>query len=266
MIVLVTGGSSGIGAATSMLFAQAGDIVYAASRSGRLPQGADPSKIRAITLDVTVPESIEDAVKAIVDEHGRLDVVVCNAGNGIAGAVEETSGEEARYQFETCFFGAHNTIKACLPIMRCQGSGRIICTSSVAAVVPIPYQAFYSAAKSALLSMVQALSLEVKAWGIQCCCILPGDTKTDFTAARKYTEAATDDSPYAQRRNKAVHKMEKDELNGLDAKVMGKAIVRQAHRRKMDSKCVPTLQYKTFNLLMKVLPARFALWILGKVY
>ena len=265
MIVLVTGGSSGIGGAACRLFAAKGATVYAASRRGLLPEGA-PSNVKAIAADVTSPESVSAAVASIVEEEGRLDVVVCNAGNGIAGSIEETSLEEAKYQFETCFFGAHNTIRAVLPYFRAQGSGKIITTGSVASVVPIPYQAFYSSAKAAVLMYTEALAMELRPFGIQCCCILPGDTKTGFTSARKYVAGATADSPYAAARSASVGKMEKDEVNGMAPEVIARAMVRQAYRRRMAMKVTPRIDYQAVNLLIKILPARLMTRIVGMIY
>ena len=138
-IVLLTGGSSGIGAAAALMLARSGMTVYAASRSGKAPEHP---LIVPVVMDVNDEKAVGDTVDRIVAEQGRLDAVVCNAGNGIAGAVEDTSVDEVRYQFETCFFGVVKTVGACLPVFRRQGHGRIITVSSVAAVIPIPYQTF----------------------------------------------------------------------------------------------------------------------------
>mgnify|MGYP004447821569 CR=1 FL=1 len=193
-------------------------------------------------------------------------MVLCNAGNGIAGAIEETTTEEAKYQFETCFFGAHNTIRAALPHLRKQGYGKIIATSSVAAVVPIPYQAFYSSVKAALLAYMEALSMELRPFGIQCCCILPGDTKTGFTSARKYVKGAVETSPYDAARKKSLGKMEKDEVNGMEPEQIAKAMVCQAYIKNMSMKFTPRIDYQVFNLLVKILPAKLMTWIVSKVY
>ncbi|MCF0177719.1 MAG: SDR family NAD(P)-dependent oxidoreductase, partial [Bacteroidales bacterium] len=99
-VVLVTGGSSGIGARTVKMLAEAGMKVYAASRRGTV---CDQHKnIVPITMDVTITESVEHAIAEIVKQEGHLDAIVCNAGNGIAGAVESTTVDEGKYQFETC--------------------------------------------------------------------------------------------------------------------------------------------------------------------
>lgn len=273
-VILLTGGSSGIGAATAILLAQEGNHVYAGSRSGRLPEGVNAESlascrgfVRAIALDVNDASSLQNAVESICREEGRLDVLVCNAGNGIAGAIEETDEAEAKYQFETCFFGAVKSIQACLPTFRAQGHGKIITVTSVAAVIPLPYQAFYSAVKAALLSLTQSLQLELKPYHIQCCSILPGDTKTGFTAARKYTKAASlSDSPYHKAMMASVQKMEKDEQNGMSPLVIARAIARQVRRRRMSISVTPRIDYWAIGLLVRLLPRRLVLWIVGLLY
>ena len=267
-IVLLTGGSSGIGAETARMLAEAGFKVYAASRRGTVSeQCAALANVVPAVMDVNDQQSVENAVADIVAKEGRLDAVVCNAGNGIAGAVEQTSVDEAKYQFETCFFGAHRVIRQVLPHMRAQGFGRIITISSVAAVVPIPYQTFYSSAKAAVLIYTKALSLEVKGFGIQCCSVLPGDTKTGFTAARKVTAESEDkESVYYETLKKSVGRMEHDEQNGMPASKIAGAIVRQLKKRRMAATVTPRFDYKAINLLVRLLPTKLMLWIVGKLY
>lgn len=139
-IVLITGGSSGIGAATAKILAGAGMKVYAGSRRGTATE-AHPG-IVPIKLDVNDASTLKAAVEDIIKADGKLDAVICNAGNGIYGPVEFATEEDARAQFETCFFGALKTIQACLPVFRKQGRGRIITVTSVMAVLQLPFQVF----------------------------------------------------------------------------------------------------------------------------
>ena len=261
-IVLLTGGSSGIGAATASQMADAGMTVYAASRSGRAPQH---ERIIPVVMDVNDQQAITETVEKILKEQGRLDAVVCNAGNGMAGAAEDTSIDEIRYQFETCFYGSIKVIDACLPVFRRQKQGRIVTVASVAAFIPIPYQAFYSSAKAALLMYTKALSLEVKPFGIQCCSILPGDTKTGFTGARKYAEKAHE-GPYAADMARSVAKMEKDEQNGMPPEKIGKAICKQLKKSRMCLHVTPRIDYKAIEILSRILPERLVMWIVGLLY
>ena len=197
-VVLLSGGSSGIGAATAHLLASAGMKVYAGSRRGTVdvPQEG----IVPVKLDVNDAATVQVVVEDIVSREGQLDAVICNAGNGVYGPVEGTLEEEARAQFETTFFGSLKCIEACLPVFRRQGFGRIVTVDSVMGILPLPYQVFYSCAKAALLSLTEGLAMEVAGTGIECCCVLPGDVATGFTQARKLNAAAqAPDSPYKEK-------------------------------------------------------------------
>ena len=268
-IVLLTGGSAGIGSATAQYLMKQGYTVYAASRRGseNIDDNTTGGKIIGLCADVTIPESLENAVSRIMEEQGELSAVICNAGNGIAGSVEDTSLEEARYQMETNFFGVLNTIKACLPIFREQNHGKIIAISSVAAVAPIPFQGFYSASKSAIMLLMQSLSMEVKPYNIKCTCILPGDVKTDFTSSRKYTEASTlPSSEYTNAMKAAVQTMEKDEQNGMMPIVIAKAIHKVLRKKNPGYVVVPNITYKLLYLLIKLVPTRLKIWVISKMY
>lgn len=268
-VVLITGASTGIGLAVAVQLMDKGIKVYAASRRGGISVKASKGlgEIIHVKMDVNKEPEIGSVLHQILKENHRLDAVICNAGNGIAGSVEDTSSEEVQYQLETNFFGAVKTINACLPIFRSQGYGKIMATSSVAAIVPIPFQAFYSAGKSALLVFMQALAIEVKPFGIQCCTILPGDTKTDFTSARKYTEKSQlPDSVYAKTMKTSVGKMEKEEQNGMDAKDVASTMVKQVLNKRMKVTVVPGIQYKLICWLYTKLPARTQLWVVGLLY
>jgi short-subunit dehydrogenase len=268
-VVLITGASAGIGLSAAEQLMNKGVRVYAASRRGGLNQKASngAGELIHVKMDVNKEEEIASVVAQILKENNHLDAVICNAGNGIAGSVEDTSTEEMRYQFETNFFGAVKTIQACLPTFRAQGYGKIVATSSVAAIVPIPFQAFYSAGKSALLVFMQALAIEVKPFGIQCCSILPGDTKTEFTAARKYNVSSKlPTSAYLKKMEVSVGKMEKDEQNGMDAKIVAQKIVTQIMNKHMKVFVVPGFQYKVICFLFNRLPAALRLWVVGLLY
>ena len=264
-VVLLTGGSSGIGAATARLLAESGITVYAGSRRGTVEKPAP--RIIPIRLDVNQEGSPEAAVERILSEQGRLDAVICNAGNGIYGPVEGATDAEARYQFETCYFGSLRTIHACLPVFRRQGFGRIITVTSVMAVLQLPFQGFYSAAKAALLSISESLSMELKGSGIECCSVLPGDVATGFTAARTFTAAAKDPgSPYREKMDRNLRKIEKDELGGMQPEVIGRAILRQLRRRHMCVRVIPRIDYGAVGFLVRILPERAKLTLLDFLY
>ena len=264
-VALVTGGSSGIGAATALMLAQAGIKVYAGSRRGTSP--VEHPLLVPVRLDVNDESMTAAVVENIVKADGRLDAVICNAGAGIYGPVEGTTDAEVREQFETTYFGSLKSIRCCLPFFRKQGFGRIITITSVMAVLQLPYQAFYSSAKAALLSLSQSLSMELKGTGIQCCSILPGDVATGFTGARKKTAAAQDpDSPYKAGMEKNLAKIEADELGGMSPDVIARAVLKQLTRRHMAVRVIPRADYKAVGLLVRILPAKWVLAIISKIY
>lgn len=264
-VVLLTGGSSGIGAATAKLLAENGMKVYSGSRRGT---AGDPAEgVIPIRLDVNDYSSVSGAVETILNNEGHLDALICNAGNGIYGPVEGTSEEEARFQFETCYFGALKCIEACLPIFRKQGFGRIITVTSVMAILQLPFQGFYSSAKAAMLSLSESLSMELRGTGIQCCSVLPGDVKTGFTAARKFTSYSKKEGcPYKDEMKRNLAKIEKDETGGMEPTVIGKAILRQLQRRRMKVRVIPRIDYKAVGFIVRILPEGWKLPILKRLY
>ena len=264
-VVLLTGGSSGIGATTAHLLASAGMKVYAGSRRGTIDTPQDG--ICPVRLDVNDAGMTAAVVADILAREGRLDALVCNAGNGIYGPVEGTTEEEARNQFETTFFGSLKSIEACLPLFRRQGFGRIVTVSSVMGILPLPYQGLYSSAKAALLSLTEALSMELEGSGIECCCILPGDVATGFTQARRLNQNAREaDSPYAGKMKKNLQKIEKDEQGGMEPEVIGRNILRQLKRKHMRARVIPRLDYGLVGFLVRICPVNWRLKLINLLY
>jgi NAD(P)-dependent dehydrogenase (short-subunit alcohol dehydrogenase family) len=179
-IALVTGASSGIGEATAQRLAMAGYKVYGTSRR------ASPSGQRSfamLPLDVTSDESVEAAVSQVIRLEGRIDLLVNNAGFGVApGGAEESSIEQAKAIFETNFFGLIRVTRAVVPHMRRQGNGRIINIGSVLGFLPMPYGALYSATKHAVEGYSESLDHELRTRGIRVSVIEPAYTKTQFDA------------------------------------------------------------------------------------
>lgn len=179
-IALVTGASSGIGEATAQRLATAGYKVYGTSRRGA-QAGNRPFEMLA--LDVTSDESVAAAVSEVIRRDGRIDLLVNNAGFGVAPAgAEESSIEQARSIFETNFFGLIRMTRAVLPQMRRQGSGRIINIGSVLGFLPMPYGALYAATKHAVEGYSESLDHELRTRGIRVSIIEPAYTKTPFDA------------------------------------------------------------------------------------
>lgn len=256
--LLLTGGSGGIGKATAEWFVSRGWQVYELSRHGVSSEG-----IVHIPCDVTSPEQVQRAVSEVLQMTDHIDVVISNAGMGISGPVEFVSVEDAKQQFDVNFFGALYLVQAVLPTLRKQHRGRIIFTSSVAAILSVPYQALYSASKAALNAMALALANEVRPFHIEVSCLLPGDVATGFTAARLKETAGADVYPRAEQ---AVAAMEKDEQNGMSAKKMATALWRIATSRFPAPLNVGGWQYKIFCILDRILPKRVVNRIEGMMY
>lgn len=257
-IVIVTGASSGIGLATAQLFKARGDIVYGLSR-----RPCPDSSIMSLTADVTDSDAVKRAIDSVVSKHGRLDVLVCNAGFGISGTVEFTEISDAKRQFDVNVFGTMSCIRVALTHMREKQSGHIIVTSSVAGAIAIPFQAYYSATKAALNSLVMATNNEVRPYGIKLCAVMPGDIKTGFTDARVKLNEETDCYASLQR---SVVTMEKDERNGMSPTVIAKKIYSISRRRNPKPLCSVGIVYKACCMLGKLLPCRLTNWIVSKMY
>lgn len=179
-VALVTGASSGIGAATAERLATAGYKVYGTSRKSAR---AGQRSFAMLSLDVTNDASVQAAVSELMRLEGRIDLLVNNAGFGVAPAgAEESSLDQARAIFDTNFFGIVRMTRAVVPHMRRQGSGRIINIGSVLGLVPMPYGALYAATKHAVEGYSESLDHELRTRGIRVSVIEPAYTKTQFDA------------------------------------------------------------------------------------
>ena len=258
-VAVVTGGTSGIGLATALALKDSCYAVYELSRRAEGVEG-----LHHIAADVTDQQAVNDAVAQIMEAEGHIDVLVNNAGFGISGAVEFTGTEEAQRQLDVNFFGMVRMNRQVLPVMRRQCHGRIVNLSSVAGAIPIPFQTYYSASKAAINSYTMALANEVKPFGIQVCCVQPGDIRTGFTAAREKNPEG--DDVYGGRIARSVAGMERDEQNGMAPEKAGAFIARVADKKSVRPINTIGLQYKFFCFLVKILPAKTLNWLVGLIY
>jgi short-subunit dehydrogenase len=190
-IALVTGASSGIGKATAERLAQAGYKVYGTSRRGA---EAGKASFEMLKLDVTNDESVDRAIAELVRREGHIDLLVNNAGVGIApAAAEESSIEQARAIFETNFFGLVRVTRAVIPRMRRQGAGRIINIGSVLGFLPMPYMALYVATKHAVGGYSESLDHELRTRGVRVSVVEPAYTTTSFDANAIEADAKLDE-------------------------------------------------------------------------
>ena len=198
-VALITGVSSGIGAAIAVKLVNEGFRVVGTSRA---PQSLAPIPgVETLALDVTDDTAVHAAVSEVIDRTGRIDVLVNNAGLGILGAAEESSIAQARSLFDTNFFGVIRLTNEVLPHMRRRGSGRIVNISSVLGFLPAPYAALYSASKHALEGYTESLDHELREYGVRVLLVEPGYTRTAFGA--NMWDADTPQAAYAENRANA---------------------------------------------------------------
>lgn len=267
-VVLITGASSGIGRACAEHLARRGYRVFGTSRRAPFPPSPAPAGQPAlIYMDVTDEESVRQAVKWIVHQAGRLDVVVNNAGFGIAGSVEDTSIEEAKAQLETNFFGVLRVCRTVLPVMRAQGGGLVVNISSLGGVIALPFQALYSASKFAVEGLTEALRLEAQPFGIRVTLVEPGDMRTGFTDRRVRVAASGEGSAYRARFERTLQVVEHDERHGGAPEAVAVLLERiiRLPRPAPRYRVGPVFQ-RLAAVLKGVLPACLFEWALAKYY
>lgn len=259
-VVLVTGASSGIGAAAAELLAARGHTVVGASRRATVPPGVD-----AVGIDVDDERSVAAGIDALLASHGRLDVVVNAAGYGLAGPVETTSLEEARAQLETNFWGTVRVSRAALPALRAAGEGLIVNVSSLAGVFAIPFQAYYTASKFALEGWSEALAYEVAPFGVAVTLVEPGNINSGFTEGR--AEAAdAGREPYTAAYGQAIANMTRDEREAVGPEVVAATIAKVVAARRPPWRITSgSAGERSTVLLRRFLPARAFAFIGRKV-
>lgn len=223
---IVTGASSGIGLATAEAFLKAGYRVFGTSRNAQ--DNANPD-ITMIRCDVTDDASVAAAIAAIVAQTGRIDVLVNNAGVGMAGPAEDTSIDQARQLFDVNVFGMMRVIQAVLPVMRAAGRGRVVNISSVFGFMPAPFMAVYAATKHAVEGYTESLDHEVRGFGIRAVCVEPANTKTAFDANLIWATGKLD--AYATMRPRIAMMLQGMMDTGDDPALVADAVVQAAGDR-----------------------------------
>lgn len=261
-VVLITGASSGIGKSCATYLTQKGYKVYGTSR-----ELDKEEEYEMIKMNVNNSHSVQEGISHILDKEGRIDIVINGAGIGIAGAIEDTSIEEVKLQFETNFYGIYRVCKEVLPIMRKQQAGCLINIGSIGGLVGIPFQGMYSASKYAIEGFTEALRMEVKPYGIRTVLIEPGDYNTGFTNNRIKTEESQINATYSKRFENALEVMEKDERNGANPIKIAILIERIINTTS------PNLRYVSSNAfqrsaisLKRFMPSGLFEWIMMKIY
>jgi short-subunit dehydrogenase len=260
-VILITGVSSGLGQALANYLHEAGHTVYGTVR--RMPLHTS-DEMNYLIMDVTHADTVEQAVKEVMDREGHIDVLICNAGTGIAGPLEHTTDEEAMKLMDVNFMGVHRTIRTVLPHMRQRENGTIICINSIGGLMGLPYQGFYSASKFALEGYCQALRLELRKYNINVVSVYPGDFSTAFTASRRILH--NDSSEYTDFMA-ALKVIEESERAGLKPHRLARRISHIITSvRPAPAYIVATPLQKFAVVLKKWLPQRWFGYLLGGIY
>ncbi len=241
-VAVVTGASSGIGRAAARALSEAGFEVVGTSRDASRVVPLDG--VTFLDLDVATDESVSAAVTEVLDRFGRIDVLVNNAGVGLAGAAEESSISETKAVFETNLFGTIRMTNAVLPHMRAQGAGRVINVSSVLGLIPAPYMAVYASTKHAVEGYSESVDHEVREHGVRVLLVEPGYTSTAFETNTAWTPSTL--PAYAGQRDVARDVVTAAMAKADDPTVVAKVIVAAA----TDAK--PRLRYPAGPLAGRV--------------
>ena len=231
-VALVTGCSSGIGLETAIALGREGHFTYATMRdvkkSGSLDKIVNDEglPIKVLELDVDSEKSVDDAIAKIMEEKGRVDTLINNAGWGMWGAVEDVSIEEFKQQFETNFFSIIRLIQKVAPIMRKQKSGNIVNVSSVAGKIGFPVSPAYISSKFALEGLSECIRFELGPFGINVIIIEPGVIKTNFFDSMKMAKKSNSDSVYNEITSKVVSGVKMMAEMGTESKEVANTIIK----------------------------------------
>ena len=255
-VALVTGCSSGIGLETAIALGTEGHITYATMRdvkkSGSLDKIVNDEglPIKVLELDVDSEKSVDDAIAKIMEEKGRVDTLINNAGWGMWGAVEDVSIEEFKQQFETNFFSIIRLIQKVAPIMRKQKSGNIVNVSSVAGKIGFPVSPAYISSKFALEGLSECIRFELGPFGINVIIIEPGVIKTNFFDSMKMAKKSNSDSVYNEITSKVVSGVKMMAEMGTEPKEVADTIIKSINEEK------PLPRYIVGNDAMMFLEAK----------
>lgn len=237
-VAVVTGSSSGIGFETSLALAREGYFTYATMRdvkkADKIQKIADEESLslKVIELDVDNEESAENAINTIIQEKGRIDVLVNNAGWGIWGTGEDVSVEEFKEQFETNFFSVVRMVQKVAPTMRNQGSGSIVNISSVAGRIGLPASTAYVSSKFAVEGLSESLRYELGQFGVNVIIIEPGVIKTNFFDSMKTAKKADEGGAYSDITIKVITGVKMMAEMGTSPKEVAQVIIKSLKEEK----------------------------------
>ncbi|MBO8427141.1 MAG: SDR family oxidoreductase [Firmicutes bacterium] len=259
-VVLISGVSSGFGLETAKLFIDNGYKVIGLSRKDFTYPNLDHYK-----CDITNEVMIKEVMTNILNKYKHIDILINNAGIGNFGPIEETSSETIKNVFNTNFFGAFLLTKEILPSMRENKGGRIINVSSIGAIIPLPFQAFYSASKASLDTLFCALASEVYKYNIKITSIKPGDAKTNFTKNRT-KDLIDKNSSYYEAYIRSLKGVEKDETSGIPSIKIAKTIYKVSKKKHPPLSKNVGLKDSILSKIYKILPKKIGTYLLYKIY
>ena len=262
--ILITGASSGIGLAIAKSLSARGDEVWGTSRDpGRISQ---LPRMHSIQLDLSDPNSIEQAFKSAVSEAGYFDVVINNAGSGHFGAAEHLSEAEIESQFQILVFGQLQLMRLALAAMRPRGHGLIINVTSLASRLPVPFMAAYNAAKAAIATYTMSIQLELPDSHVRIVDLQPADISTAFNDA--VPKQVEEDPRYKDRLAKTWIAVDRNMKNAPRPELVAEHVLRL-----IDSPNPPpritvgdTFQSKVAPFIFRFLPQRVRVWGLKMYY
>lgn len=258
-LVIITGANSGIGLETAnYLLAKGYNVVGIDIKNSQ-------EHFPIYTCDITNLNAVKTTFKNIEEKYGNIFALINNAGIGISGAIEHTKESDIKKIFDVNVVALINCCREIIPYLRSNAHGKIINISSVAGEIPIPFQACYSATKSAVLNFSMALNLEIKNFNIGVTAVLPGDTKTSFTKSRVKNEVMIDEN-YKDRIQKSIARMEKDEEHGMHPIAVAKVVYKALNKSKAPVMKTVGFSYKLIAFLAKILPRGLMLKIVKKLY
>jgi len=260
-VILVTGISSGFGRKTAELLSQNGHIVYGTIRNDC---EVDP-RVKVLKMDLTNVASIQNAVNTVIQNEGRIDVLINNAGMHLGGPIEEAPAELFTKQMNTNVNGLVHILQAALPSMRKNRGGTIINFSSIGGLMGLPFQPFYSASKFAIEGLSEALRMELKPFNIKVVVINPGDFHTSNTANR--INVVVPGGPYEEQFKKSIAIIGKDETGGWDPEIMARKICSIVDKKNPCNRyIVASFEQKLACTLKKILPIGLFSNIIGSHY
>jgi NAD(P)-dependent dehydrogenase (short-subunit alcohol dehydrogenase family) len=260
-VILVTGISSGFGKSMARLLVEKGHTVYGTIRTDcEVAVG-----VHVLKMDLNDVDSIKKAVQTVIDEQGKIDVLINNAGMHLGGPIEESPVELFSRQMNSNFNGLVHILQATLPHMRRNGGGTIINFSSIGGLMGLPFQGFYSSSKFAIEGLSEALRMEVKPFNIRVVVINPGDFHTSNTSNR--TNIVVAGGPYEEQFKKSIAIIGKDETGGWEPEILARKIVAIVEKKRPRNRyIISTFEQKLAVVLKKILPICWFDSILGSHY